>query len=267
MKKPGTEPANTEEPGVCAKPALPLSCVASSPPVVWSIAGFDPSSGAGMTADLMTFAAHGLFGCSAITALTVQNTVGVFRWEPVGAALLGETLERLWEDLPPRGIKIGVLGTPELAAITARFLAEKRIRCGETFPSVVWDPVLRSSSERALYPETGLDHLRECLFPQVDWITPNWAELAMLSEMEVRDLASAESAARSLGGRYPGLHIVATGGDEAQPTDLLVLPRGECEAMAGEHIETSATHGTGCAFSSALLSGLVLGREPVEAVR
>ncbi len=235
--------------------------------IVWSVAGFDPSSGAGVTADLMTFAAFGLFGCSAITALTVQTTMGVFGWGAVASELFRETLTRLDEDLPPQGIKIGMLATAELAGVTAAFLRVKRDASKSRGRVVVLDPVLRSSSGRTLYPDAGLDLFRKELLPLVDWITPNWAELAVLSEMAIKSLDCAETAGRALMARHPQLGVVVTGGDQSAPFDLVLLQNGTTETLPGNRMETSSTHGTGCAFSSALLSQLVLGASPVEAAR
>ena len=235
-------------------------------PIVWSVAGFDPSSGAGITADLMTFAAAGLFGCSAITALTVQTTLGVFGSQPVSADLLASTLARLDEDLPPVGLKIGMLGTGEIAGVVAQFLARKRAEVQES-PLVVLDPVIRSSSGRDLLDADGLTVLKRDLLPLVDWITPNWAELALLSGAAVVDLTTAESAGRELMHRYDGLRVVVTGGDQAEPLDLVMQPDAPTVRLGGEHVETTSTHGTGCAFSSAMLAALVRGAEPAEAAR
>ena len=119
-----------------------------------TIAGFDPSSGAGITADLAVFAAHGTFGCSAITALTVQSTLGVERVDPVDPTVLRETLACLELDLPAAGIKIGMLATREAVEVVAAYLEELRARrpC-----IVVLDPVLRSSSGAALLSPEGTD--------------------------------------------------------------------------------------------------------------
>lgn len=231
--------------------------------ILWTVAGFDPSSGAGVTADLMTFAAHGAFGCSAITALTVQNTLGVYGTQPVDTGILQATLDRLAEDLPPAGVKIGMLGGVEAAATVAAFLRTRR----DHRRVVVLDPVLRSSSGRELYPEAGLDVLRHELLPEVDWITPNHAELAVLTGHPVRDLDEAETAGRRLTETYPGLNLVVTGGDlETQPTDLVLLRDGRRLLFQGQHVDTTSTHGTGCAFSSTLLCRLVAGFDPTEAV-
>jgi len=236
---------------------------------VLTIAGFDPSSGAGVTADLMVFAAHGLFGTSCITALTVQSTLGVRAVYPVGGEVLAESLACLDDDLPPAGIKIGMLGSSAAVAAVCDYLERLRIR-GSTIP-VVLDPVLRSSSGRELLEPAGVNLLRNRLLPLVDWVTPNHAELGCLtgnsdpaSEDQVVRAAEALQMELSLLGGRP-LHVLATGGDQVPPNDLLITAAGESKWIAGEHIETTSTHGTGCALSSALLSGLVLGDDPATA--
>jgi len=236
--------------------------------IALSIAGFDPSSGAGVTADLKTFASHGIFGTSAITNLTVQSTVGVEGFEPVSGPFLARTLEYLCSDLPPAGIKIGMLGTPDVASAVARFL-QARLNGGEAKPAlpIVLDPALKSSTGRELYPTYGLETLHQRLLPQINWITPNWSELGVLAGATVTSLAQAEAAAANLARRHPHLHIVVTGGDAEPPTDLLRLPSGELHHFPGKRIKTRSTHGTGCAFSSALLCRLIQGDAPVAAIR
>jgi len=236
--------------------------------IVLSIAGFDPSSGAGVTADLKTFASHGIFGTAAITNLTVQSTVGVEGFEPVSGPFLARTLEYLCSDLPPAGIKIGMLGTPDVASAVARFL-QSRHNGGEARPAlpIVLDPALKSSTGRELYPAYGLETLHQRLLPQINWITPNWSELGVLAGTAVNSLAQAEAAAADLARRHPHLHIVVTGGDADPPTDVLCMPGGELHRFPGKRIKTRSTHGTGCAFSSALLCRLVLGDTPVVAIR
>ena len=229
------------------------------PPVVLTIAGFDPSNGAGITADLQVFAAHGLFGTACITALTVQSTQGVAAVEPV-SHLIGSTLEHLNADLPAAGIKIGMLGSVEAVRAVAGFLREFR----KAGVPVVLDPVMRSSSGARLLSEEGVAALRAELLPLVDWITPNLDELGDLAELPGE---SAEEALAELRGRFPRLHIIATGGDsDGEAVDKLLTSEGALHHFGGARIETTSTHGTGCAFSSALLSRLVLGDEPVAAV-
>jgi hydroxymethylpyrimidine/phosphomethylpyrimidine kinase len=232
--------------------------------VLLSIAGHDPSSGAGITADLPTFAAYGCFGLSAITALTVQSTLGVASVHPVEPAVLRQTLEHLVEDLLPAGIKIGMLGSAANAQAIADFLSSGGIRKGTP---IVLDPVLRASSGADLLPAADVALIHQSLLPVVTWITPNWAELAALTGIErITTLQEAEAAAHLIGRRYSHLHVVVTGGENDPPTDLLRLPTGEVHHFSGQHIDTSSTHGTGCAFSSALLARLVLGDEPATAV-
>ncbi|HEX4156700.1 MAG TPA: bifunctional hydroxymethylpyrimidine kinase/phosphomethylpyrimidine kinase [Acidobacteriaceae bacterium] len=238
-----------------------------------TIAGFDPSSGAGVTADLQVFAAHGLFGVSAITSLTMQSTLGVAAVQAVDGAWIRRTLEHLTEDLPVAGIKIGMLGSEAAVRAVAEFLRNLRgrqgVALGMSAVPVVLDPVLRSSSGHELLSGPGVEALVAELLPLVGWATPNWAELAVLSGREVGNLGQAAEAAAELGRRYSGLGVVATGGDAAEtvgPVDLLWTAEGGVREFRGAWVETRATHGTGCAFSSALLARLVLGDGPVEAV-
>ncbi|MGA7156362.1 MAG: bifunctional hydroxymethylpyrimidine kinase/phosphomethylpyrimidine kinase [Acidobacteriaceae bacterium] len=243
-----------------------------------TIAGHDPSSGAGITADLQTFAAHRLFGTSTITALTVQSTLGVAEIQPSDPAFLRRALDHLAADLPPSGIKIGMLGSSEIAASVAGFLATLHPRqapsaAGNQPPGnhptvpIVLDPILRASSGANLLPPDAIEILHHNLLPLVTWITPNWKELAALTSHPIDNLSQAEAATHSLALRHPHLHIVATAGDHSQPTDILRLPSGDIHRFAGEHLESTSTHGTGCAFSAALLCLLVLRDTPIEAVR
>jgi hydroxymethylpyrimidine/phosphomethylpyrimidine kinase len=239
---------------------------AKTPPVCLTIAGFDPSSGAGVTADLKTFAAHGVYGVAAITALTVQSTQRVRGMEAVRPSLFRETLECLADDIELAGVKLGMLASVGLVAEADHFL---RLR-PELHACVVLDPITRSSSGAALLDAEGTALLRERLLAVVGWVTPNLDELAMLADVEVRSREQVESAAGRLK-RYaasignPGLGIVVTGGHLERPDDYALLD-GQGRWLAGERVETRSTHGTGCAFSSALLAELVLGRSGMEAV-
>jgi hydroxymethylpyrimidine/phosphomethylpyrimidine kinase len=233
---------------------------------VLTIAGFDPSSGAGVTADLMVFAAHGLFGVSCITALTVQSTQGVMATHPVTAGGGRATLDCLQSDLPAAGVKIGMLSTAVNVAAIADFLTELRSLhgSGQRTP-VVLDPVLRSSSGRELLDPAGVQLLRERLLPLVDWVTPNLGELGILSGQSVAGRDDVAATARALQRYGPNLNIFATGGHLNPPDDLVLTAEGEVHWLAGEHIATRATHGTGCALSSALLSRIVLGDDALSA--
>lgn len=227
-----------------------------------TIAGFDPSSGAGISADLKVFAAHGVFGLAAITALTVQSTRGVRRIEPVAPEILRQTLSCLAEDLPIQGVKIGMLGTPAAVKITAAFLAKS----GIFREKIVLDPVLRSSFGRELLTPEGIALLKSDLLPRVGWVTPNLEELAVLAELPVPGREAIPEAAERLAENCPGLNIVVTGGHLERPDDFFRGADGSVKWFSGQRVETMSTHGTGCAFSSALVARLLAGDVPVEAV-
>ena len=229
---------------------------------ILSVAGFDPSSGAGVTADLAVFASFGAYGLSCISALTVQSTVGVFASYPVAAHILEETLNCLGQDLSLSAIKIGMLATADNVATMSAFL--RRCRVQLRVP-VVLDPVLRSSSSVELLDKQGIERMKEELLPLVDWVTPNYDELGILIGRSIRLQGEAEAGGRALQAMYPGLGVVATGGDLQVPNDLLLQPGGELHWLAGRKIESTSTHGTGCAFSSALACGLAFGRGGLDA--
>jgi len=226
-----------------------------------TIAGFDPSSGAGITADLMVFAAHGLFGISCITALTVQSTLGVAAVHPISAEMVRVTLNHLQPDLPPAGIKIGMLANAAIVDAVAEFL--------EKHPEipVVLDPVLRSSSGRELLSPEGVRVMRTRLLPLVDWITPNLDELGILTGQPVSNCKEIALAARTLQQSNPKLTVLATAGHLDPPDDLLLASDGDEHWLPGEHIATTSTHGTGCALSSAVLSRLIGNDTPLAAAQ
>ncbi|HWB32399.1 MAG TPA: bifunctional hydroxymethylpyrimidine kinase/phosphomethylpyrimidine kinase [Acidobacteriaceae bacterium] len=238
---------------------------------VLTIAGFDPSSGAGITADLAVFAAHELFGTACITALTVQSTLGVESAHAVEPAIVKSTLECLVHDLPPRGVKIGMIGDKSNILVISNF-----IRIMKELPlsiPIVLDPVFRSSSGHGLVDEAALAALRKELMPLATWITPNVPELAVLSGFSIANKTELEVAARSLqeevsiAGSEGRLGILAKGGHLEEPDDLVLMPDGSSCWLAGKRIETSSTHGTGCALASAFLSRLVLGDAPLDAAQ
>jgi hydroxymethylpyrimidine/phosphomethylpyrimidine kinase len=238
-------------------------------PIALTIAGFDPSGGAGITADLKVFAAHELYGVAAATALTVQSTAGVRRVEPVPAALLAETLACLAADLAIDGLKIGMLATAANVEAVTEFLlnltAARRaaVATSATLP-IVLDPVLCSSSGHSLLESAGIDLLRRRLLPLVSCITPNVDELLLLAgHPRPADAALGEAvseAAAALAYQFPGLKIVATGGHLSRPDDLVLEPGHTPVWQQGEWVDTPSTHGTGCGYSSALLCGLVRGQ-------
>ncbi|HXE06405.1 MAG TPA: bifunctional hydroxymethylpyrimidine kinase/phosphomethylpyrimidine kinase [Acidobacteriaceae bacterium] len=232
-----------------------------------TIAGFDPSAGAGVTADLMVFAAHGLHGIAAITALTVQSTLGVRASHAVDPEILRTTLECLDQDIRPSGLKIGMVSSQaNLRVISGYLKIFKFQHSDEERIPIVLDPVLMSSSGRELLDPEGFAGLKESLLPLVDWVTPNTDELSRLTGLGVGSHQDLAIAARQLQGQVGRrIGVFAKGGHLENPDDLLLMPNGEEHWLAGERIETNSTHGTGCALSSAFLSRLVLGDDPLEA--
>ena len=225
---------------------------------ILTIAGFDPSSGAGITADLAVIAAHGFFGTSAITALTVQSTLGVQSVHPVDAALLTETLQALVSDIPPDGIKIGMLATEENVRAVAKFLIPFQREYGGTKIPVVLDPVLRSTSGAELLSASAIKAMRRELLHLVTWVTPNLQELTVLADRKVETEDDMENAAIWMADEWCDLGVVATGGHFNQANDFWVEPGGKAGGwLRAEKIESNSTHGTGCAFSTAFTCALV----------
>ena len=227
----------------------------ASPKIILTIAGFDPSSGAGITADVKTIAAHGFYGVSCITALTVQTTQGVHRSEVLPVNFVRETLESLVADTPPAAVKIGMLGSGSIAAEIARFLKANAL------PNVVLDPVLRSSSGAELLDEEGLRILTDELFALADVVTPNLQEAAVLTRVAVTDEVSMERACREFA-KLGAKNTVIKGGHLAKPADLLAAGTATGQRLRwfrNERVETRNTHGTGCAHSTSIACNLALG--------
>jgi hydroxymethylpyrimidine/phosphomethylpyrimidine kinase len=232
----------------------------NSPPVVLTIAGFDPSSGAGITADIKTIAAQGCYGVACITALTVQSTRGVKRVEWVSPMVLSESLNELTQDMEIRAVHIGMLGNGESAKVVAEFMGKRRL------PNVVLDPILKSSSGTDLLDRDGQEILKTRLLPLVDLITPNVDEAAALTGMPVTNLDQMHKAAdklHSMGAKA----LVITGGHLEKATDLLSIAGGVKKVLSAERIPSKSTHGTGCAFATALVCQLALGKKLEEAVQ
>lgn len=232
-----------------------------SRPVVLSIAGYDPSSGAGITADIKTIAAHGCYGVTCITALTVQSTRGVRRIETVEGRVITETLEELMSDMEIASVKIGMLASAEAARAVTGFLKRYQPRY------VVLDPVLRSSSGAQLLSSEGVQILKDHLLALALVVTPNIDEAAALTGLPVTNLDEMASAAARL--RQSGAaNVVITGGHLDPPADLIDARSNKAPVVvSGEKIVTRSTHGTGCAFSTALACNLVLGLDVVEATK
>jgi hydroxymethylpyrimidine/phosphomethylpyrimidine kinase len=239
--------------------------MAEKPSVVLTIAGFDPSSGAGVTADIKTIAAHGCYGVACITAITVQSTAGVRRVEALDPALVSETLEELASDIPIAAVHIGMLGTAKVVKAVVEFLGQRSGR--NKLPNVVLDPILKSSSGADLLDAAGTRVLIEKLIPLADVITPNVDEAAILTGLKVTDLDEMRAAAAKLH-QMGSAAVVITGGHLEKATDLLSFTtKGgvEEEVFKAERQRSNSTHGTGCAFATAMSCHLALDRGLAEA--
>lgn len=230
------------------------------PPIVLSVAGFDPSSGAGVTADLKTIAAHGAYGVGCVTALTVQSTQGVSRVEPVSGPMVTETLEKLAEDVQIDAVRVGMMGSAEVALAVAAWLASRKQG------NVVVDPIIRASSGEFLLEPAGLEVLTKRLFPLAAVITPNWAEASALARCEVSSLGGAAAAADALQ-QMGARNVLVTGGHSEQNTDWLRLESGEGHQLPGRRVASQATHGTGCALATAMACNLAQGMDILAAAR
>jgi hydroxymethylpyrimidine kinase/phosphomethylpyrimidine kinase len=228
-------------------------------PIVLTIAGFDPSCGAGVGADLKTFSAHNCYGVAAITALTVQSTQGVKATHATPPATLRAQLEALAEDLEIAAVKIGMLGNRANAAVVAEFLDKG------SFAHVVLDPVIRASiGGPDLLDASGVKYLSEELMKCASVVTPNLAEAALLSGLEITDVAGMEAAARKLVERGARA-VVVKGGHLEKAVDVL-FDGAEVLVLGGDHVKTENTHGSGCTFASAIAAQLACGRALPEAV-
>jgi hydroxymethylpyrimidine/phosphomethylpyrimidine kinase len=239
--------------------------MAERPPIVLTIAGFDPSSGAGVTADIKTIAAHGCYGVACITVLTVQSTRGVLRVEPLVPDLVSETLAELVADVSLSAVHIGMLGSGKVVNAVVEFLASGTGKA--RLPNVVLDPILRSSSGAELLDTAGTKLLVEKLIPLADVVTPNVDEAAVLTGIAISGLDEMKAAATRLH-EMGAPAVVVTGGHLEKAVDLLsyVGQRGvEHEVFKAERQKSNSTHGTGCAFATAMACHLALGRGLAEA--
>ncbi len=229
-----------------------LEVMTEKPPIVLTIAGFDPSSGAGVTADIKTIAAHGCYGVGCITAMTVQSTAGVRRLEPINPDLVTETLEELVADLEIAAVHIGMLGSGKVVKAVADFLG--RLGGKRRLANIVLDPILKSSSGTDLLDPLGRKLLQERLIPLADVITPNTDEAFALTGIKVTGIDEMKAAAAKLH-KMGSSAVVVTGGHLDQAIELLSYSttRGiETEAFKAERQQSNSTHGTGCAFSTSM---------------
>ena len=217
-------------------------------PVVLTIAAHDPLGGAGIAADLTTFAAHGVHGMVAVTAVTAQRFDAVDRVVATPAELLAAQLDGITDSCSIAAVKVGLLFDPAQVEVVSERVADGRL------PAPVVDPVMVDGRGARFVAEEIETAARESLFPQAVVLTPNRAEAALLGS-EPTELAA-------LGARL----VVVTGGG-AGATDLLVRPDATTTELPGEWIETANVRGSGCTFAAAVASALALGRDPEEAAR
>ena len=226
-----------------------------------TIAGSDSSGGAGIQADLKTFAAHGTFGMSVITAVTAQNTTGVTRIQNIDAEVVAAQIDAVFSDIHVDAVKVGMVSiTPIIETIAKKMKAYA--------PSyLVVDPVMVATSGAYLLEETARRTLLEKLLPLASVITPNMMEGEVLSGMTIRSKDDMEKAAHAILDAC-GAAVLLKGGHLAQPADDYLLEiAGRGTWLLGRHIDNSYTHGTDCSLSSALASELALGHTLPEAAQ
>lgn len=228
-------------------------------PVAMTIAGSDPSGGAGIQADLKTFHQHGVYGTSVVTLLTVQNTQKVEAVEVLEPELIVRQLEAVLEDIPPAAAKTGALGN----AAVIEALADRAARF--TFPLVV-DPVMISKHGTALLESDATVALKRKLLARALLVTPNLPEAAVLAERDVDDVTSMERAAAAIA-RLGPKHVLVKGGHRRDDAVDVLWSGGKITRLAGERIESKNTHGTGCVLSAAITARLARGEEVAAAVR
>ena len=225
-----------------------------------TIAGSDSGGGAGIQADLKTFAAHGVFGLTAITAITAQNTLTVTRVLPVPEEMVLAQIAAVASDFPVGATKVGMLATAGIAAAVARALDEHR------FTHVVLDPVMVAKGGSRLLDDAAVAVIRDRLLGRADVITPNVPEAEALAELRILSADDLQRAAERLVTLGARAVIVKGGHLDGPPVDVLfdgqTMTRLQADRLPGRH-----THGTGCTFSSAVASRLALGDSLVDAAR
>jgi hydroxymethylpyrimidine/phosphomethylpyrimidine kinase len=230
----------------------------TSTPIALTIAGSDPSGGAGIQADLKTFHQFGVYGTTVIAVLTVQNTLRVSAVKSLPVSIVLAQLNAVMEDLPPAAIKTGALGSRE----NVEAIAERATRFA--VPLVV-DPVIMSKHGKPMLDEDAAVVMIQKLLPQAFLVTPNISEAVFLSGIEITTLASIEKAARAIADKGPGAVLIKGGHLENTATDLLFYDR-QIHRFDAPKIPTGNTHGTGCTHSAAITALLAKGVGLVDAV-
>jgi hydroxymethylpyrimidine/phosphomethylpyrimidine kinase len=220
-----------------------------------TIAGSDPSGGAGIQADLKTFAAFSVYGTSAITAITVQNTLGVERVSPLDADLVAAQIEAVAGDIPIHATKIGMLATAAIVEAVVATIDELEL------PLVVVDPVLVSTSGERLLDEDGVRAMTQELLRRARVVTPNIPEAEVLSGIRIQSMDDAREAARRIH-TLGAAAVVVTGGHAVWNDEVvdLLFDGVAFQEFRTPRIDSRQTHGTGCTFASAIAANLALGR-------
>ena len=225
-----------------------------------TIAGSDSGGGAGIQADLKTFAAHGVFGTSAITAITAQNTLGVTAWEAVSTPLVIAQIEAVAADMGADAVKTGMLANAEIVSTVADTL--KRLR----LPHLVVDPVMIAKGGDRLLEEAAVAAIRRDLLPVAEVVTPNIPEAEVLANMKITSVGDMRRAARRIVELGPRV-VLVKGGHLDSPESIDVLCTGEgFEELRSDRIPSVHTHGTGCTLASAIAANLALGLDHREAI-
>jgi hydroxymethylpyrimidine/phosphomethylpyrimidine kinase len=227
-------------------------------PVALTIAGSDPSGGAGIQADLKTFHQFRVYGEAVITLITVQNTRGVERMECLAPDLVADQIRAVISDIPPAAAKTGALGNRGIIEAVAGLAA------GFAFPLVV-DPVILSKHGAALLQADAIEVLRTRLLPYTFLLTPNLEEAALLTGVEVDNIGGMRKAAEKLAALGPRAVLVKGGHLGGDATDVL-FHQGEFREFSSPRVATGNTHGTGCTLSAAIAAGLASGCDLPEAV-
>ena len=233
--------------------------------IALTIAGSDSGGGAGIQADLKTFAAMGVYGTSAITAVTAQNTLGVTAWEPVSTELVIAQIEAVAGDLPPDAVKTGMLATAAIVEAVAAAIG------GLDLPNLVVDPVMIAKGGDRLLREDAVAALKAHLLTLAEVVTPNIPEAEVLSGASIRTVADMREAGRRIhrmGARVvvvKGGHLPADASGDLV-IDVVCTPH-EIFELRGRRIATRHTHGTGCTLASAIAAQLALGSSVEDAVR
>lgn len=229
-------------------------------PRALTIAGSDPGGGAGIQADLKTFTAFKVYGMSAITAVTVQNTLGVESVLAVPPKVVSRQIDAVLEDIGARAVKTGMLGSAAVIRAAAARLKARGVK------NLVVDPVMYAKSGHALLEPRASGALIRHLLPLALLVTPNAPEAERLSGIRVRNLAGAKKAARAIRALGPAFVLVKGGHLDGPACEDLLFDGRSFTVFRSPRIDTMSTHGTGCTLSAAITSGLALGLTPPEAV-